>query len=193
LEDNIERDDFTDTVMELAGNQIAIDLEELGIKGNIGDGDAFLNTQDGWVKRTTSNSVDAVNAKISKELFRDMMKALPDAYHRNRSTYRHFVSVDNEIDYRDQLGDRSTTLGDSIIQGTSDVFAYGTPVVPVSQIPATQVLYTDPKNLIIGLHRNVLIETDKDIRGRVWIIVMTVRAGIQVEDELGVVKAVNVG
>jgi hypothetical protein len=46
----------------------------------------------------------------------------------------------------------------------------------------TDMLFTFPKNLIFGVQRDIMIETDKDIRSRVLIIVLTMRIALQIEE-----------
>jgi HK97 family phage major capsid protein len=193
LEDNIERDDFSDTLMDMAAERTAVDLEELCISGSSGTGGTYLELMDGVLELATSNVVSAGSATISKTVFRDAVKAMPDQFLRNRKALRHYIGVDNELTYRDTIADRQTAAGDQIIQGFAPVYAFGTPVVDVSQMPAANSILTDPKNLIVGFHRNVLVETDKDIRARNIIIVITMRIAFQIEEEIAVVKVTNLG
>ena len=44
---------------------------------------------------------------------------MPSQYLRNKAALSHFVSVNNETEYRDTLADRGTALGDSMTQGTA--------------------------------------------------------------------------
>jgi len=60
-------------------------------------------------------------------------------------------------------------------------------------MPAANGLLTDPKNLIFGIQRQIHIETDKDIRSREYIIVLTARVDFQIEEEEAVVKYTNIG
>ena len=43
---------------------------------------------------------------------------MPPQYQRNKAALNHFVSVNNETEYRDTLADRGTALGDQMTQGT---------------------------------------------------------------------------
>jgi hypothetical protein len=55
----------------------------------------------------------------------------------------------------------------------------------------TNILLTDPKNINIGVWRNIRIETDKDISEGVLIIVATLRFDVKYAEETAVVKAIN--
>ena len=60
-------------------------------------------------------------------------------------------------------------------------------------MPASKGLYVDPLNLIFGIQRKVTIEFDKDIRARVYIIVLTCRIACAVEETDAVVAYTNIG
>lgn len=203
LEDNIERGNvgvamgesaggLMGTMVQLIAERAALDLEELAILGDTGSGDPYLALTNGYLKLATSHTVDAGNTTISKTLLKNGVKAMPDKYLRNRASLVHFISVDNETEYRDTYANRQTALGDSILQGTGAVYAYGSPVAAVPLMPAAKGLYTNPLNLIFGIQRQIMIEYDKDIRSRVFIIVLTARVDVQIEEADAVVKYFNI-
>jgi hypothetical protein len=117
---------------------------------------------------------------------------MPTRYLRNRAAMSHFVSIDNETEIRDQYGARQTALGDQQLQGMLPVYIYGSRVVPVALMLGTSGLFTDPMNLIFGIQRNIMIEYDKDIRARVFIIVLTCRVDFQIEEVNAVVKYMGI-
>lgn len=204
LEDNIERamsanneasnsgpGGLRQTLIELIAERAALDTEELALLGdkayvNAADPDeqAYLNQLDGWMKRglTDGHRVDAGNATISKELFKAGLKAMPTQYQRNKTQLRHFVSVNNATEYRDTLANRGTGLGDQMVQNDAPLMSFGSRVQEVALMPEANGLFTDPKNLIFGIQRQVSMEFDKDITARVYIIVLTMRVDFQVEE-----------
>jgi len=214
MEDNIERATtatnelpntgpagLRQTIIDLIAERAALDMEELGLLGdtaytNVADSDdqAFLSQFDGWIKKgaTLGNVADAGGASVSKSLFKQGLKSMPSQYQRNKAALNHFVSVNNETEYRDTLADRGTALGDQMTQGTSPTFAYGSPVIPVALMPESKGLYTDPLNLIFGIQRQVSMEFDKDITSRVYIIVLTARIAFQVEEASALVQYQNI-
>lgn len=193
VEDNIEREDFTDTIMELIAERVSLDLEELVLLGDTGSADNYLATLNGVLKLMSTNTVDAQGNSINKDVFRDSVKAMPDRYLRTRDRMRFYVSVDNETQYRDSIANRQTGLGDATLTGLSPVYAFGTPVAPVALMPGTKGIFLDPKNIIIGFHREVMIETDKIIAERVWQIVLTLRVDVVLEEEEATVQIQNLG
>lgn len=208
IEDNIERGSLgiaggnsmpnaasgglKDTIMQLIAERAALDLEELALLGDTGSGDAYLALLDGYLAQATT-TVDAGAAALSKDVFKNVVKTMPDQYLRNRAALKHYVSVDNETEYRSTLAERETNLGDSLISGTAPVYAYGSPVEAVSLMPSANGLFTNPQNLIFGMQRNISVEVDKDISRRVFIIVLTARVDFKVEEPDAIVKITNLG
>lgn len=209
IEDNIERGNintagagsdpkpvqggFKDTIVSMIAERVALDLEELALLGDTGSADTFLALTDGYLLLANQHSKDQLSAAITKEMFRDGLKALPKQYHRNLSALRHLVSVNQEINYRDSLSNRDTGLGDSIIEGFRGVFAYGVPVEKTPMMPEASGLLVDPKNLIFGIQRQVSMEVDKDISARVFKIVVTARVDFKIEEPDAVVQYKNIG
>lgn len=193
LEDNIERDAMADTIMTLLAERIALDLEELLIKGDTASGDAYLASADGILKLATSNVVNAASAPVSVNVFNDMKKAMPTRFRRNLNALRFLNSMNVESDYRVQVASRGTDLGDATLLGNAPLPVLGIPLQGVALMPEANGLLLDPKNVIWGLQRNVRIERDRDIRARSWIVVVTMRLAIAIEEVDAVVKLTSLG
>jgi hypothetical protein len=196
LEDNIERGNLQDTMLALVAQRGALDFETLLISGDktiSSATDDLLCLQNGVLKLFNSNTVDAAGEAMSLSLFNRVKKALPTAYRRNLAATRFFTSMDKESDWRVTMAGRPGALGDSIAVGGQAVSALGVALAPAALMPDANIIYTDPKNIIWGLQRNVRIETDKDIRSREVIFVITARVAINVEEELAGAKLINLG
>ncbi len=207
IEDNLERGNIglsrdgggassggiVGTIMDLIAERAALDLEELSLLGDTGSADPYLALTDGYLARFTSNIVDAGGANISRTIMKNGSKTMPTQYRRNRSQMAHYLSTEQEIEYRDTLANRETSFGDGQHQSVSTVWAAGTPVEGVGLMPGAQGLLTHPLNLIFGIQRQIHIESDKDIQAREYIIVLTARVDMQVEEELAGVKYINLG
>ncbi len=200
LEDSIERGQLRQTIMQLMAEAISRDIDEVVIRGDTASGDPFLAKLNGILKQATSNIVDAQNQSTNKGIFRDMLKSMPSAFLRNKREMRFFTSVDSEIDYRDSLAERATVVGDKFLEQDEPVAYSGVPVVDVPLFPenlgaganTTNVVLTDPKNVNIGIWRNIRVETDKLVSEGVLIIVATLRFDVKFAEETAVVKAINV-
>lgn len=181
----------TDTIIDMIGERAALDLEEMALLGDTTSGDEDLAMFDGWMKRCASHIVDADGAPLDKGIFKSSVKAMPDAYLRDRAVLRHFVSVDQETEYRDSIASRGTALGDATLQGISPVYAFGSQVIGASMMPNAKTLFTNPLNLIFGIQRRLTLEYTKDIEARVFKIVLTARVAVQVETIDAAVQVIN--
>ena len=193
LEDNIERQGFENTVMRMITGRVATDIEEMLIQGDTASGDSYLALQDGLLELITSNTVDAASAAMNAQIFTNTFKAMPTQYRRNINDMRFYAHPNVVADYRLALASRQTGLGDAVITGNADPLVMGVPLRAAALMPQANMVFTDPKNLLVGMQRNIRIETDKDIQTREVIIVVTLRAAIQMEEEEAAVKVANVG
>lgn len=210
IEDNIERGSigqdsdggagtpagggFVATMLTLIAERAALDLEELGIKGDLLSTDDYLALTDGFLKTAEDNGniANALGATVSKTMFKAGLKTMPDQYKRNLSAMFHMLSRNNEIEYRDFLANRATGLGDATIQGFNAVFGFGVPLLGVDLMPVDKGLLCQPLNLLMGIQRQVMLEFDKDITTRVYIIVLTARIDFQIEESDAVVVYNNI-
>jgi len=204
LEDNIEGGNISagmessagglqSTLVTLLGNRAALDMEELAILGDSVSGDPYLALTDGFLKLSTAHIVNAGGASITKDVFKQCVKTMPDKYLRVRGDNEFFLSVDNETEYRDTVANRVTGLGDAALVSANSMGVFGSPIVAVALMPNPNGIYTNPNNLIFGVQRRVHIEYDKDIRARKFIVVLTARIDFQIEEIDAVVKVTNLG
>lgn len=200
LEDSIERGELRQTIMEMMAEAIARDMEEVTISGDSTSPDPFLAVLDGILRQATSNIVDAVGTPITKDLLRDLLKTLPSEHLREKKSMRFFTSVDADLDYRNSLAERPTAVGDKFLEGDTPVLYSGVPVQPIPLFPEnlgmandqTSVVLCHPKNIHVGIWRNIRVESARDISAGVLKIVATLRFDVKYADESGVAKAINV-
>lgn len=201
LEDSIERGELRQTIMQLMAERIATDMDEVIIQGDTSNTtDPFIAKLDGLLKQATSNVVDAASSTTTKQTFHNMIKAMPSEFQRVKKDLRYLTSVKSELDYRDSLAERGTVGGDKWIAEDVPVMYTGIPISAVPLMPenigtgglCTDVLLTDPKNINVGIWRNIRIETDKLVSEGVLIIVATIRFAVKFAHEPAVVKSINV-
>ena len=194
LEDNIERDQLRQTIMRKISQRASLDLEEVVINGDTTSNDAYLALVDG-VLQLAGHPVDGSGlSSIDKTVFKNSLDNMPTKYMRQLDQMRFWMSYHNQLEYRDSLADRGTDLGDITTINRPEVPAFGVPTVPAALMPSTNMLLTYPQNIIIGLHRDVMIETDKDIENEQYIVVLTIRFDVKMEepDAAVVVNGLNV-
>lgn len=183
-------------------------------------GDDLLCLQDGLIKRTYTQKpsgmphqgltgghvIDAAGNPISMEHWFDLEDAIPEKYFRSGG-YIWLTSRGVDLSWREYLTDRETALGDMFVVTNAEAKALGrtihtSPFMP-SAVEVTNgtmgvgdnsfLFLLQPKNIIMGIWRNLLIETDKDIERQVYKIVLSMRVGLTVEepDAIGVLENVR--
>jgi hypothetical protein len=146
---NIEGEKVEDHIIKLMATQMANDVEELYINGDLlghstlesdwkegGSStryvkDKFLALHDGW--RTLARGahvVDAGGANIGLSIFGRLLRALPTKFRRNKGSLRWFCSPDLAQIYQEKLTTRATALGDQAAGGAQQN-PYGIPLVEV--------------------------------------------------------------
>lgn len=197
LEDNIEGRSMEEHVMRLIAQRVALDLEELAMWGDTANvGDAYLAQMNGWVKRASTRVFNNASAGVSPAVFSSAMLTLPQAYLKYLPQMRGYISLAETIRYRTNVSARQTGYGDSALTQDIPLYAHGLKLegVPSLAMAASGKtgLMTFPKNLILGMRRDISVETDRDIRSREYIVVVTLRTGMQVDDTDAVVKITNI-
>jgi len=200
LEDSIERGELRQTIMEMMAEAISRDMEDVLINGDTLSADPFLAVMDGVLKQATSNVVDAGGNPISKNLLRDVLKTVPSEHLRDKKAMRFLTSVDADLDYRNSLAERATAVGDRLLEGDTPVLYSGVPLQPIPLFPETlgatgdqtSILLCNPKNIHVGIWRNIRIESARDISEGTLKIVATLRFDVKFAEEPGVAKAINV-
>ena len=195
LEDNIERGGLEGTIMSMITERVTLDIEELIITGDTTSSDEYLATLDGAIQQVSSHTVNfgaLAETSMSKLGLKEMKKEMPTKYLRNLPAMRYFMSHNNEMNYRDTLADRETGLGDTMVEGFRPTYAYGVPVIPAALMPEANCLLTHPLNMIWGIQRQILVETDRDIRGQSIVVVVSIRMDFKFEEEDAVVLGTGI-
>jgi HK97 family phage major capsid protein len=195
LEDNIERGHLEDSIMSMIAERVSLDLEELLVLGDTSSEDAYLALFDGALQMATSHTVSIAgdSSAMGKNVFKQAILEMPTKYLRNRPAMRFYLSPDNETEYRDITADRQTGYGDSTLRGNDPMMVFGVNVIPAVHVPDTKMIFVDPTNLIMGIQRDIMIETDRIIRERVIVVVVTLRIAIAVETEAALTVITGIG
>lgn len=199
LENNIEGDNLQNTIMQMLAERAALDIEELIVNGDKTSADPYLALLDGLRKQAKSHVVDHAAGAFSKDVFKKAYKAVPAKYLRSPKDWKFYASHGLEVEWKDQVAARQTNLGDFSLQGGL-ASAYGVPVDGIAMLQpytdttntVSDILLTHPKNIVVGMSRNIRIEVDKDIRARKFIIVLTAKVDTKFEEEDAVAKVIKV-
>lgn len=197
LEDNIERGSLQQTILRLVAERCAFDLELLMVLGDTSfvSGDAeeqeYFRTLNGFLKKITSHEVDVAAFGNVAAAYAAGLDALEPKYKRNIGQLKYYVPHNTESQYRLKVGNRQTALGDATLTGDTRAKVMGVSLEPVAALGGTQAILTDPKNLIVGIQRDITIEWDKDIRAQEYFFVVSLRVDCAIEDEKACVQLMN--
>lgn len=183
-------------------------------------GDDLLCLQDGLIKRvytqkpsgmpsqnlTGGHIINAASASISLAHFFDLEDAVPSKYFRNAG-YVWLTSRGVDLSWREYLTARQTPLGDRFVINENQAVALGRPIITSPFLrgdvsaaaggvlsPGTNsfLLLLQPSNMTMGVWREILIETDKDIEAQVYKIVLSMRVGWTLEEPDAIAMVENI-
>lgn len=201
VEDNVANGTFQDYAMRLLAKAVSRDMEEVVINGDTTNAtDTYLATLDGIIKQITTQTVNANGLRLTKSQMKQAVQTLPSRFLRAQKNLAFLTSKNATIDYIDSLANRQTPMGDSKVVDAAAGEYMGYPVVPIPMMPenlgggtnTTVMLFADPKNIHVGIQREVRVETDRDISAREFIIVATVRFDVKWQHEPATVKVTNI-
>lgn len=205
---NIEGEQLQNTIRDMIAERCALDMEELAVRGDTEDDDSFLALQDGLQVQANDDGhvYDHEGEPVNRELFKNMVKNMPSQYKRSLSQMRFMSSTNTELEWRDTLAQRGTSLGDTAQTSRNEIPAYGCPLMRVATIPEqltetidseevdglSYVILTHPKNVVYGVHKDIMLESDKDIDAGEYIIVARYNVNIKFMEPDAVVIGKNV-
>jgi HK97 family phage major capsid protein len=198
VEDNIANGSFPQVALGFLSKAVARDLEDLVINGDVDSVDPFYNILNGILKQIGTYTVNGGGVRLGKTNLKIMAQTMPAKYSR-AGNLALLTSKNAAIDFVDSLSNRQTPLGDAALVSRAAAEYMTYPLVPIPLFPEnlgsgnkTNVLMLDPKNIHVGMHRDIRIETDRDISARQFIIVATLRAGVKLAHEPATVKCTEI-
>lgn len=166
MKENIEGKKANTTLARLFAQQFANDTVDLAFNGDESDtssGDKdFLSINNGWIKicesdaGTHKHDSKVLNGDMIK-IFDAMLSQMPSKYFQmyqqeDKSLLKIFVSHDENRKYKNQLVERNTALGDSVLISGQNVNYDGFEIVPVGFLPDGYRMLTTYKNLAYGIY-----------------------------------------
>jgi len=144
---NLEGASVEDHIIQMFAKQLANDIEELYIMGNLlgpaaleddiypGGSetqyikDSYLALQNGWLESAEGgNLYNALGTNIGTSVFGAMLRQMPTKFRRNKAALRWLMSPDLAQLYTERLSTRATAAGDAAIAG-SRITPFGVPIV----------------------------------------------------------------
>lgn len=201
LEDNIEFEALRQTVIEMSSERVGFDLEDAGFNGDDSSlTDALYAQQDGYRVLISSHTGTASSATLDKSITKQAWKLVPQQYRKRKADYRFYTADDATIDFGDSYQNRIGDAADVALRKGEELTYVGIPVVGVPAYPntlntdQTELMCVRPKNLVLGIQREVRMETLRDPRARQTVFIFTIRRAVQVvnADEASLVTDVAI-
>lgn len=176
VEDNVEKERYVQTVLDVAANKWGADLEFLNVFGDTAatTGNNLLKVHDGWHKMAGKevNPADLPENFDVETIFNKMLATIPPEFRVNISDLRFYVPYAVQDAYRDALIERGTGLGDTAQTEYNELKFKGIPVIecntldaPDTSLPNNKkpLLLTQNSNLYYGVYKDFIIEPERDV------------------------------
>lgn len=201
LEDSIEGNNLFDTILAITAKRVAYDFDQLVFHGNKSGGSGtFLDVFDGLITQITTNKLELSGASGCTDTNLALaLKKLPSQYMQNEGDLRFYVSHLARLDYINTLASKqiSEAFTRYLIEAKEPAYN-GIPVRKVGAIKTydttgggvlgSDAVLINPKNIVIGMHRDIMFEFERKPRARIIEVTMTMRADMKLEEELACVK-----
>ena len=197
LEDNIERGNAEQTIVNQVGLQFGNDIADLGWNGDDGSSTTFLAINDGWITLATAdanvNDVASYNSDAEcSDVMHDWRKGMPTKF-RALPDLTYFVPYEFAENYADQVSARLTSLGDAVlINGLPALRYFGHVIIPDPYMASTTGMYTPASNLYLAYNRAVTMETEWKARKRLIELTLTARNDYQYSSGQAIVLGTSI-
>lgn len=203
----VQGDTLMPYLLGLCSKAAARDLEIAALRGDTSlpatsSLNRLLRKQDGFLKRVTSNVVDATGQRLNLNLLDDARRLMPPEYY-DQEGLEFLVTKNGEIDYQAAVTARATILGDQNFAARNATAYHQHKVVRVPLLPTTLTyngaakhtsnLFCNPgTQLMVGFLEEMNIRTAEDIRAGKFIAVIRFDVAFEVKHEPACVKITNV-
>lgn len=161
MKENIEKGNVNTTLARLFAQQFANDTVDLAFNGDETEEDEFLNINNGWVAigeaDAGTHKVDNAGIATKRALFKELLGMVPSKYFQmyqqeDKSLLKILVSHGVNREYKEELTERNTALGDSLLISGKNVAYDGFEIIPVGFLPDDVQMVTPLKNLAYGVY-----------------------------------------
>lgn len=206
LEDNIEGDAFVQHLLGMISRSGANELDQAAIHGDTTVADTgILDRWDGFYKLAKAGGAHVVEGMTESDRYwpgtngakaSKLLKALPTKYRMDYRTMGMILHNDLYLDYMDELASKGYSEAWQAITGMQDVPIRSIPNIRVPMLKTnmafthsatpytdgTFVMLTDLRNLIVGIHREIRLEPQRNARKRCTDYVLSMRADVKIEN-----------
>lgn len=167
MKENLEGAGINTTLAKLFAQQFANDTVDLAFNGDEAKAsDDFLSINNGWLKIATDDTGThkfdtAAGKDYLNTIFPGILSMIPGKYFQlykdeDKSKIKIFCSHAVNRAYKQQLQERNTALGDSVLVSGKNVTYDGFEIYPVGFLPDEALIATPFENLAYGIYGSSL-------------------------------------
>lgn len=197
LEDAIERMGTEGHIARLIATGFGNDLNDLAWNGDDGSSNAFLSINDGFIVLAQAdgdvNDIASFDSgATTKDVLHAISKELPTKF-MGRTDLAYFVPVVFAMNYADEISDRATGLGDSVlVSGFPALRYFGKRVIAETHLTGDEIMLTPTANLHFGVQRSIMVDSEWQPRKRVVEYTLTARSDFEYASGEAIVLADSV-
>lgn len=136
LEANIERGNLRNTIISLLQERIALDLEELIVRGDTDSTDPYLKILDGVLKKCNKWIIDVTGEECpTLGQWTRLIRAVPQKYLRVPSQWRIYTNRLVDLAWKNRIAARNTVAGDRFLLENANSTALGFVIEPITMMP----------------------------------------------------------
>lgn len=235
LRNNIEQGNLRSRIMRLLSGQWGADTEYVVLNSDVNitathpvqdwaDHWDLLNKQDGFIKRCMTmrpsgrpgegkvgaNRIDGGGTTIDNPKWYSLEYALPEKYRRDNNPYLWLTSRVVDLNWRQYLTDRPTSVGDMYMFNSvtnPESRALGLNILTCPQLPVNIEVVGDdveqgdyallflmqPRNVVLGWWQQLMVESTRDIERQVYKIVLSMYMGFTIMQPDAIAMCENIG
>ncbi len=207
VRESISGDALLNYVIEGGSIACGRDMEKIFLNGDTTLGtDTLAHLQlrglDGIRKQAAAHLYDHLSGSVTDDLFDQVIQRLPSQFY-DITTMKFYTSHLAALQYRRYLADRATNgqfSGDMYRAQAPELTYGGIPVIPLQLMDeahgtnskCTDVIFTNPKNLTLGVRDEITIEFERNARAQVTYAIFTTKFDQKIGVDDALVLAQNV-
>jgi hypothetical protein len=136
LEANIEKGNLRNTIISLLQERIALDLEELVVRGDRDSADPYLAILDGILKKCNKWIIDVTGEEAPRlGQWTRLIRAIPAKYLRDPNAWRIYTNRLVDLAWKNHIASRNTVAGDRFLLQNTNSMALGYEIQPITMMP----------------------------------------------------------
>lgn len=194
-----KRADFVSSMRAKLTEGLSIDIDKLLWRSDSTSTIPVETYQEGIQKLAASGTViDAAAGVLTEDMLDEAINSMPDDY--QTGMIKFFMPRNMIQQFKGLARARNTPLGDSYYTGNANLLYDSMSIVLAPYMgtysnggyTCSDIIFTDPRNIILGFQRFLSFESERDAANSAYNYYYRLRFGIAIEETSAIVKIKNV-